>query len=59
MGTKNNEICWSLSFHFFVENWEILVKEVILFMLAQNQSLTFALLQVYFYLAKNTYALTE
>lgn len=59
MGTKNNEIRWSLRFHFFIENWEVLVKEVILFMLAQNQSLTFALFQVYFYLAKNTYALTE
>lgn len=59
MGTKNNEICWRLRFHFFIENWEVLFKEVILFMLAQNQSLAFAFLQVCFYVGKNTYALTE
>lgn len=59
MGTKNNEICWRLRFHFFVAYWEVLFKEVILFMLAQNQSLTSAPLPVCFYLRKNIYTLTE
>lgn len=59
MGTKNNEICYRLRFHFFSESWEVLFKEVIVFMLAQNQSLTSAFLQVTFYLGKNTYALTD
>lgn len=59
MSTKNNEICWRLRFHFFLAYWEVLFKEVILFMLAQNPSLTSALLQVCFYLGKNIYPLTE
>lgn len=64
---KGNEKTWApeitkyvgtLKFHFFIVYWEILFKEVILFMVVQNPTLTSALLRVCI-LSKNRYTLTE
>lgn len=40
MGTKNNEICWRLRFHFIVAYWEVLFKEVIDLVYVSSKSIT-------------------